>query len=165
MIALCFNLCFTVLLESGFYLCNSTFYMINHQHHYTDIFSPPSSSWPWFLIRLMMSRRWSLNLFCFTNALLLTMPFSCWLADRYDFSVQCIVDVYLVQITYFIKHGLLRLCWCCFPSRGRWVCRWNSLMVWCDFTDLGCLQETVSSHIKLLTPQGLLCSGDYLTHS
>lgn len=78
---------------------------------------------------------------------------------------------FLVQMISFMKHsqplwGVYNYCYSYILSvvrrRGRWVCRWNSLMAWCVFTDHGCLQETDSSHIKLLTPQGLLCSGNCL---
>lgn len=46
--------------------------------------------------------------------------------------------------------------------RDRWVCLWSSSMVWCVFTDHACLQETASSLTKLLTHQGLPCSGNCL---
>lgn len=47
--------------------------------------------------------------------------------------------------------------------RDRWVCLWSSSMVWCVFTDHACLQETDSSLTKLLTHQGLPCSGNCLS--
>lgn len=73
----------------------------------------------------------------------------------------------LAQIIYFVKHGCLNgycilYVWCCFLCRGHWVSPWSSLMAWCAFTGHACLPETASSHIKLLTLQGLLCSGNSL---
>lgn len=57
--------------------------------YFTSFSLSLSSSWQWCSIRSMMSRRWSLNLFCFTNAPPLTTPSSCWLAARYDLTVLC----------------------------------------------------------------------------
>lgn len=105
----------------------------------------------------MMSRRWSSNLFCCTSALLSTMPSSCWWADRYDVTDRSFKKFRTSPLIFF--ETLKGFACCCFPCRGRWVCHWNSLTDWCDFTDPGCQQETASSRLKLSTPQGLRCSG------
>lgn len=50
---------------------------------------------------------------------------------------------------------------CCALLRGRWACRWNNSTALCVFTDHVCRHETASSLIKLWTPQGLQCSGNW----
>lgn len=123
-------------------------------------FVSPSSFWQSFLTRSMMWRRWSLNPFCCTSAPLSTMLSSCWWADRYSFTCFSIYNGNLIQIDFFFVRVKSFAC-CCFSScRGRWASPSNSLTVWCDFTDPGCLRGTASSLSKLWTLQGLRCSGD-----
>lgn len=76
---------------------------------YTLSFFPTSSFWQLFLTRSMMSRRWSSNLFCCTSALLSTMPFSCWWADRYDVTDWSLKNAYFAQVLSFFRNTQ-RLC-------------------------------------------------------
>lgn len=82
-------------------------------------------------------------------------------------SLKCIMFCFFKEAVAPMKclQLLVFLCWSVILFRGRWACRSNNSMAWCVFTDLGCQQGTASSHIKLLTPPGLQCSGNCRTHS